>query len=192
MTGLLLLEQCLADLELVRERVAAKSEERYSAAFAAFPTEFENLDAFRKAVDFFCFDVTDGTPRIRDLRVSEPGGYFPAQQIWTLLRQAYHADDVAFRVCKQNLEGGRREFVARLFTACIEYQIEFEATVILWEFERGFGQLKFPEQQSLATVYFERSSHLLPPDVTENLRGLESLKLASFLRKHSSLVHALR
>lgn len=191
MTGLLALEACLRELEATADRIEAECEQRRTTAVAAFPATFAGMNEFLKAVRYFVFDSTKGDPRIRETWC-ELSTLSSPDKVWEILRQFYHNEAVAYRVCTKELEGGRREFINRLFDAAVRADVELVLSMRRSEFLRVFKNLDFDEQMQIAKFYFDKFGHLFPADVRSESDAWHTFKFEDYLKKHHLFMRTWR
>jgi hypothetical protein len=191
MTGLLALEGCLRELEVTVDRIEAECEQRRASAVAAFPATFAGMTEFLKGVRYFVFDSTNGDPRIRKTWC-ELSTLSTPDKVWEHLRQFYRNEAVAYRVCTKELEGGRREFINRLFDAAVRAEVELVLSVRRSEFLRVFRDLEFEEQTKIAKYYFDKFGHLFPADVRTESDAWHTIKFEDYLKRHHLFMRTWR
>lgn len=191
MGGVAQLGQLLAKLESVRDRVGRECDERFDRAIAEFgmPRTYEG---FRVSVGLFAATMRTGQHADESEIPRDTIAQMYREYISPYLTAEFRTDHTAFRIYLGELEGGRRDFLQKLFSMCERWQIETSAEALIAPFLREFRGFSFDEQCEVAEAYFAKYGHLLPSDVTSASPAMRAYLLEGLLRKHMSTMETFR
>lgn len=192
MNGIAELNELLLRLESARTEITGELETRYWEAVAAIeiPRTFEE---FRNQIGLFGAFVAyglqpdGGLSGHRDTMASIFRAFIRPQ-----MTAQFGSEHTAFRIFRDELEGGRRDLLNSLFSLCVRWQLETQTRVPVRVFLGKLSLMEFEERIEVTATYFARYGHLLPVDVTSASPAMRAYLLEGLLEKHVSIMESLR
>lgn len=193
MVGVAELETLVGRLEAVTREVSARMEPRYAQAVGDFPDPVGTMFEFEHSIGRFAAFVAHGY-RAQNLSAEdqETMGRIHFDYVWPYTSGYFGRAYAAWNIVRSGLEGGRREFLNKVFEACVAWQRDITAKGLTMVFLGEYQKLDLKERVVISDAYFARYGHLLAAEIVSRDRNARTLDFERLIAKHAALNARLR